>query len=69
MLPGDAFSLVLALLLLQNQLDEKLLQLLVAVVDDELLKAVVLQMQEQEKKYESQLAQEVKYYFLRLENS
>lgn len=41
-LPGDALSLVLRLLLPQDELDEKLLQLLVAVVDDELLEAVVL---------------------------
>ena len=39
MFPGDAFSLVLFLFLLQNQLDEELLQLLVAVVDAELFKA------------------------------
>ena len=38
MFPGDALSLVLLLLLLQHQLDEQLLQLLVAVVDTELLK-------------------------------
>ena len=39
MFPGDALPLVLLLLLLQHQLDEQLLQLLVAVVDAELLKA------------------------------
>ena len=40
MLPGDPLPLVLLLLLLQNQLDKELLQLLVAVIDAELLKAV-----------------------------
>lgn len=40
MLPGDALPLVLLLLLLQHQLDEQLLQLLIAVVDAELLEAV-----------------------------
>ena len=39
MLPGDPLPLVLLLLLLQNQLDKELLQLLVAVIDAELLKA------------------------------
>lgn len=39
MFPGDSFSLVLLLFLLQNQLDEELLQLLIAVVDAELLEA------------------------------
>lgn len=38
-LPGDALALVLLLLLLQDEPDEQLLQLLVAVVDAELLKA------------------------------
>lgn len=38
-LPGDALPLVLLLLLLQDELDEQLLQLLVAVVDAELLEA------------------------------
>lgn len=38
-LPGDALPLVLLLLLLQHELNEELLQLLVAVVDAELLKA------------------------------
>lgn len=38
-LPGDALALVLLLLLLQDELDEQLLQLLVAVVDAELLEA------------------------------
>lgn len=37
--PGDAFPLIFLLLLLQHQLDEKLLQLLIAVVDAELFKA------------------------------
>lgn len=36
MLPDDALSLIFALLLLEDQLDEELLQLLVAVVDAEL---------------------------------
>ena len=40
--PRDAFTNILILFLLQSQLDEDLLQLLVAVVDDKLLKAVVL---------------------------
>lgn len=39
MFPGDSFSLILFLLLLQHQLDEELLQLLVTVVDAELFKA------------------------------
>lgn len=39
MFPGDALSLVLILFLLQDQLDEKLLELLIAVVDTKLLKA------------------------------
>ena len=38
--PLDAFPHVLLLLLLQHQLNEQLLQLLIAVVDTELLKAV-----------------------------
>lgn len=38
-LPGDALSLVLRLLLPQDQFDEELLQLLIAVVDAELLEA------------------------------
>ena len=38
--PGDAFFLVLLLFLLQNQLDEDLLQFLVAVVDAELFERV-----------------------------
>ena len=37
--PLDALVLVLLLLLFQNELDEELLQLLIAVVDAELLKA------------------------------
>ena len=37
--PLDAFPHVLLLFLLQHQLNEQLLQLLVAVVDTELLKA------------------------------
>ena len=41
MLPLYALPLVLLLLLLQNQLDEQLLQLLVAVVDAKLLKTVL----------------------------
>ena len=40
-LPLDSLPLVLLLLLLQHQLDEQLLQLLVAVVDAELLKTVL----------------------------
>ena len=40
-LPLDALPLVLLLLLLQHQLDEDLLQLLVAVVDAELLETVL----------------------------
>ena len=40
-LPLDPLPLVLLLLLLQHQLDEELLQLLVAVVDAELLKTVL----------------------------
>ena len=40
-LPLDPLPLVLLLLLLQHQLDEQLLQLLVAVVDAELLKTVL----------------------------
>lgn len=39
MFPGDSFSLVLVLFLLQDQLDEELLQFLVAVVDAKLFKA------------------------------
>lgn len=39
MFPGDSFSLVLFLFLLEDQLDEELLQFLVAVVDAELFKA------------------------------
>lgn len=39
---GPHLSDVLLLLLTQGQLDEDLLQLLVAIVDDELFKAVVL---------------------------
>lgn len=39
MLPGDAFSLIFVLFLSEDQLDKKLLQLLVAVIDAELLKA------------------------------
>lgn len=39
MLPGDALPLVLLLFLLQNQLNEQLLQFLIAVVDAELFKA------------------------------
>lgn len=41
---------VLLLLLAQGQLDEDLLQLLIAVVDDELLEAVVLWEQQREEK-------------------
>lgn len=41
---------ILFLLLTQGQLDEDLLQFLVAVVDDELLKAVVLWVQHQKDK-------------------
>ena len=37
--PLDSFPLVLLLLLLQDELDEELLQLLVAVIDAELLEA------------------------------
>ena len=40
-LPLDPLPLVLLLLLLQHQLDEQLLQLLIAVVDAELLKTVL----------------------------
>ena len=40
-LPLDPLPLVLLLLLLQHQLDEQLLELLVAVVDAELLKTVL----------------------------
>lgn len=39
MLPGDPFPLVLLLFLLQDQLNKQLLELLVAVIDAELLKA------------------------------
>lgn len=39
MFPGDAFSLILFLFLLQHQLDEELLQLFITVVDAELFKA------------------------------
>lgn len=39
MFPGDSLSLVLFLFLLQHQLDEELLQFLVAVVDAELFEA------------------------------
>ena len=41
--PLDALALVLLLLLLEHELDEELLQLLVAVVDAELLEAVVVE--------------------------
>lgn len=47
MFPGDAFSLILFLFLLQHQLDEKLLQLFVTVVDAELLKAAEQETQEE----------------------
>ena len=50
MSPLDALLDVFLLLLSQGQLNEDLLQLLVAVVDDELLKAVVLWEQPQERK-------------------
>lgn len=43
MLPGDAFSLILLLFLLQHQLDKQLLQLFIAVVDAELFKATAQQ--------------------------
>ena len=39
MFPGDPFPLVLLLFLLQDQLNKQLLELLVAVIDAELLKA------------------------------
>lgn len=39
-LPGDSFPLVLFLLAFENELDEQLLELLIAVVDAELLEAV-----------------------------
>lgn len=39
MFPGDSLSLILFLFLLQHQLDEELLQLLIAVVDAELFEA------------------------------
>lgn len=39
MFPGDALPLILFLFLLQHQLDEKLLQLFITVVDAELFKA------------------------------
>ncbi len=41
--PFDALPLVFVLLLLQDELDEQLLELLVAVVDAELLKGVVFE--------------------------
>lgn len=44
--PGDAFSLILLLLLFQHQLDEELLQLFVAVVDAELFEATAQQQQQ-----------------------
>lgn len=47
MFPGDAFSLILFLFLLQHQLDEKLLQLFVTVVDAELFKATEQEAQEE----------------------
>ena len=40
--PLDAFSLIFFLLLLQNQLDEKLLKFFVAVIDAELFERVVV---------------------------
>lgn len=40
MFPGDAFPLILLLLLLQNQLDEELLQLFITVVDTKLFKTI-----------------------------
>ena len=40
--PLNPLPLILLLLLLQHELDEQLLQFLVAVVDAELLKAVVV---------------------------
>ena len=48
MFPGDSFSLILFLLLPQHQLDEKLLQLLIAVVDAELFKAATHETEESE---------------------
>lgn len=48
MFPGDALPLILFLFLLQHQLDEKLLQLLVTVVDAELFKATEQETQENE---------------------
>ena len=53
MFPWDALSLVLLLLLLQHQLDEQLLQLLVAVVDAELLEARDKQKQKTQRKVQS----------------
>lgn len=47
MFPGDAFSLILFLFLLQHQLDEKLLQLFITVVDAELFKATARETQEE----------------------
>ena len=41
MLPLDALTHVLLLLLFQDELDEELLQLLVTVVDAELLKTAI----------------------------
>lgn len=46
MFPGDAFSLILFLFLLQHQLDEKLLQLFITVVDAELFKATAQETEE-----------------------
>ena len=40
--PFNPFSLILLLLLLEDKLNEELLQLLVAVVDAELLKRVII---------------------------
>lgn len=49
MFPGDAFSLILFLFLLQHQLDEKLLQLFITVVDAELFKATAQETEEIER--------------------
>lgn len=48
MFPGDALPLILFLFLLQHQLDEKLLQLFITVVDAELFKATEQETQENE---------------------
>lgn len=48
MFPWDAFPLILFLFLLEHQLDEKLLQLFVTVIDAELFKAAAHETEQSE---------------------